>query len=353
MPQSILTHAVPPWLSHQGPESDVVISTRIRVSRNYARQRFPAHASPEERTLVFDQAAEAFRHAGLGDSFNSINFRQLDERQQQFLAEERLASPGLAGAQGDRGVIHDRLGRISVMVNEEDHLRMQCIDSGCCARELWAELDALDDAVGMQIEYAFDNRLGFLTCNPSEAGSGLRVSFLAHLPALAMTESIGTVLENAGRSGLSASGFCGGTMTAAGCLVRLSKSAVIGSGESGFCDEMASLMRGIVERERKARERLLSDNRDVLTDKISRAFCTLCGATQLGVEEFLDLSSELRLGIECTLFDKCTIQDLNRLTLFVLPAHLQTFLKKDLNEDELTQARAGLVRSFFTQNREE
>lgn len=353
MLQSILTHAIPPWLSHQGPESDVVISTRIRVIRNCARHQFPHRASPHVLARVFDEVTDAFRHCGLGDSFNSVNFRLLDARERQFLVEERLVSPGLADAGGDRGVVHDRPGRVSVMVNEQDHLRMQCMDSGCCARELWVELDAIDDAVGMQIEYAFDNRIGFLTCRPSETGTGLRVSFLAHLPALTMKRSIAGVLDTMQRLGITASGFFGPPMAAAGPLVQLSKSAVRGFGESPFCDDMAQAMQQIVALERKAREQILSHERQLLTDKISRSYCALCGADRLEVGEFLDLSSDLRFGIECNLFDKCTILDLNRLTLFVLPAHLQTFLKRDLGDNEIPESRARLVRSFFTRSTKE
>jgi protein arginine kinase len=348
MLQSILTHAIPVWLSHQGPDSDVVISTRIRISRTIAGHPFPGHSSLHQRSLVFDEIAEAFRRPGLGDSFNCVNFNNLDERQRRFLAEERRATFRLSEVQGDRGVIHDRTGRICVMVNDEDHIRMQGLDSGCCARELWAELDAIDDAIAMQIEYAFDNRRGFLVSRPSEAGTGLRVSFLAHLPALVMLQSIDAVVDDVKRLGMSASGFSGQSMPATGALMQLSKSAGIGPGESLFCDDMETVMHGLVDSERKARERLLADKRKLLTEKISGAFSALCIAARIEVEEFLALSSWLRLGIECTLFDKCTMEDLNRLTLFVQPAHLQTCLKKDMDEEEIPQARAELVRLFFT-----
>jgi protein arginine kinase len=352
MLQSILTHAIPSWLSHQGRDCDVVVSTKIRLIRNCAGRLFPGHASSHVRTLVFEEVTDAFRQSGMDDSFNSINVGQLDARQRQFLFEERLVSQGLADGLGDRGLIHDRSGRVCVLVNDEDHIRIQCLDSGCCAGELWAELDAIDDAVGMRIVYAYDNRLGFLTCRPTETGTGLRVSFCAHLPALALTGSLAGVLGEAERNGLSARGFSGNPVSRVlpGSLVLLSKSAVMGSSESAFCDDMAGTMRRIGDRERKARERILSHQREFLTDKIAGAYGALDRAMRLGVEEFFDLSSFLRLGIECNLFDKCTIQDLNRLTLFIMPAHLQTVLKRDLDDVEISEARAGLVRSFFSRN---
>jgi protein arginine kinase len=353
MLQSLQTHAIPTWLSHQGPDCDVVVSTSIAVRRNVADRRFPSRASPHELAMMFDDITDAFGRPGLGDAFNCINFSQLDEREKLFLVEERLVARAPENGQGSRGLVHDRSGRISVTVNGEDHLKMQAMDSGSCARELWTDLDALDDAIGMRIEYAFDNRLGFLTCRPSEAGTGLTVSLLVHLPALAVTGSIGDVLIDAQRQGMSVGGFFGLPLPAAGSMVELSGSAGTRSGESRFCEDMAVAIRTIVDRERKARERLLSDERELLTKKIDFAFSSLLGAPRLTVKEFLDMTSELRLGIECTLFDRCTIVDLNRLTLFVQPAHLQTFLKRDIDESEIARARAGLVHSFFARDSEE
>jgi protein arginine kinase len=338
---------MPSWLSHQGPESDVVISTRVRLARNLARHQFPLHASLHERTKVFEEVTGAFMRSGLCDSFNSVNFSLLDKRQQQFMVEERLASIELAAADGDRGVIHDASRRISVMVNEEDHIRMQCTDSGCRPQDQWADLDGLDDAVGMELDYAFDNHRGFLTSRPSNAGTGLRVSFLLHLPALVLTGAVDEALNGASRMGVATRGFLSGQSSVDGSMFQLSNAAFIGSGESEFCDRAAALIQSIIDNERKARERILSESRNELTDKIFRAYGVLCNAALLGMEEFLNLSSALRLGIECTLFDKCTIGDLNRLTLFVFPAHLQTYLQKDLSGDGIMAARAGLVKSFF------
>jgi protein arginine kinase len=355
MINSILTHAVPSWLTHQGPENDVVISTRIRLARNCTRHQFPHRASPVERTMVFEEVSDAFGRSDLRDSFDCVNFNTLDKRQQEFLVEERCASRDLASADGDRGVAHGWSGRISVMINEEDHVRVQCIDAGCRPIELWEEIDGVDDALGMRLDYAFDNRRGFLTCRPENAGTGLRVSFCAHLPGCVLTRTLDSVLAAAGPNLAAAGGFFGRSSPVTGSIFMLSGTAVMGRGESDFCDSMNSAMRSIADAERKARDHVLADaaSREELTEKIQRSYATLCDAVVLGVDEFLDLASPLRFGIECTLFDKCTIDDLNRLTLFVLPAHLQTFLKKNLDDNEIREARAGLVRSFFIRNSKE
>jgi protein arginine kinase len=339
---------MPSWLTHQGPDSDVVISTSIGLARNCAHHRFPVHASADERTATFSEVLTAFSRSGLRDSFNFVNFNNLDKTQQQFMVEERCATRDLTAAKGDRGVMHDGSRRISIMVNGKDHIMMRCIDAGCRPNDLWTEVDGIDDAVGMQLEYAFDERRGFLTSHPADAGTGLRVSFLMHMPGLALTRGIGPVLDRASRTGLVATGFFDERLSAAaGCIYLLSNSAAMGKGESEFCDRAYIAARRIIDHERKARESILADARSELADSIGSNFGVLCNSALLQMEEFLNLSSVLRLGIECTLFDKCTIQDLNRLTLFALPAHLQTFLNKDLDDGEIPRARAGLVKSFF------
>jgi protein arginine kinase len=338
---------MPPWLTCGAPESDVVVSTRVRLARNLAHHQFPSRASLFERSKVFEEASAAVMATAGCSSFNVVQFGQLDKRQQRFLVEERTASNELAAMDGDRGIIYDGSRRISIMVNEEDHLRLQGLDAGFRPQELWSELDAIDDAVGMQLDYAFNVRRGFLTCCPTNAGTGLRVSFLMHLPGLVLTRSIDSALHGASQMGVATRGFCHEHSSVTGNLFQLSNSAAMGPSETEFLESTATIVKNIIDFERKARERILVDARIELTDKIYRAWGILCQAALLTVDEFLNLSSALRTGIECNLFDKCTTDDLNRLTLFVLPAHLQACFGKDMAEDECKTARAELVKAFF------
>jgi protein arginine kinase len=351
MIQSILTHKMPPWLSGDGHESDVVLSTRVRLARNLAHHQFPARASLFERAKIFEEAAAAFKAAAGCGSFNPVPFGQLDKRQQRFLVEERLASAELETAEGERGIIHDESRRVSVMVNEEDHLRLQCLDAGLRPLELWSVVDGIDDAVAMRLDYAFDSRRGFLTCCPTNAGTGLRVSFLVHLPGLVLTRSIDSVLHGAGRMGVTVRGFFGEHSPVAGNLFALSNSSAMGLTETAFLDNAHTVLKHVVEFERKARERLLADAHLQLLDKIHRSWGILCQAQLLAVDEFLTLSSALRFGIECNLFDKCTRDELNRLTLFILPAHVATYYNREMTDDECREARAELVRAFFARKK--
>jgi len=338
---------MPAWLSHQGPDADVVVSTRIRLGRNLAHHQFPCHASLFERSLIFSEATDAVQQTAGCKSFNSVNFVNVDKKDRMFLVEERFATNELDNFDGDRGLVHDASHRVSVMVNEEDHIRFLGIDAGLCTADLWTELDAIDDSVGMQVEYAFNGSNGFLTSNPVKAGSGLHASCLVHLPGLVLTHAIDAVLQGASQLGLSARGFYGENASVIGSLFLLSKSCALGSTESAFCAGFADVIRSIADHERKARARLLTDARTELTDKIYRSYGILTNAELLSVDEALTLLSALRLGIECTLFDKCTIVDLNRLMLFVFPAHCAAVTKKDLDEVSLRAARAGLAKAFF------
>lgn len=348
MIQSIHSHKMPPWLAGGGPDGDVVLSTRVRLARNLAHHRFPRRASPFERAQVFEEVAAAFRGAAGGAPFNAVAFHYLDKRQREFLAEEGAASAELASADEGCGIVHDAAGRVSVLVNEDDHLRFTALDAGLRRRELFAELDALDDAVGARLDYAFDKRIGFLTSCPSDAGTGLAVSFLVHLPSLALTRSQERVLSGIRGKGIDVRGFvCG---AGAGNLFLMSAGRAAGAGEAGLLDNAAAMVRQAAWLERKSRERVLADGRDELADRIHQSWGILRGATLLSVEEFFERSSDLRLGIECNLFDGCTLDDLNRLSLFVRPAHLETCLGRTLAPEEAKEARASLVQTYFARN---
>jgi protein arginine kinase len=351
MIQSILSHKMPLWLSGGGPEGDVVLSTRVRIARNLEHHRFPRRASPFERAQVYKEIAAAFGAAAGSGLYSAVAFATLDKRQREFLVEEGRASTELASAGGGSGIVHDSAGRVSVLVNEDDHLRLTALDAGIRRRELFAELDALDDAVGACLDYAFDKHVGFLTSCPADAGTGLAVSFLVHFPSLALTRSLDRVLSGIRRKGLGVRGFI--CSTGAGNLFLMSAGQAAGTGEAGILDNAAALVKQAAWLERKSRERVLADGRDELADRIHHSWDILCRAKGLTVEGFFEHSSALRLGIECNLFDKCTLSDLNRLSLFVQRAHLETCVGRTLAPGEAGEARASLVQTYFARNAQE
>jgi protein arginine kinase len=342
---------LPAWCDGSGPESDIIITTRIRLARNIAGFSFPPHASPVERTAVYGAVTGALKAFGTGSTMKAFNFSTTSQLEAQYLVERRIASPDLLSTDGDRGVACDATQRLSVMINEEDHIRMQCLVSGCQPIDAWKQIDAFDAQLGTAVDYAFERRRGFLTCCPTNSGTGLRVSFLVHLPGLILTKSLDAVLQGASQLGIAARGFFGEHSDAVGSIVQLSNHTTIGACETEFIENTLSSVQEIIACEQRARERLLSEARLELSDKIYRAWGILAYARTLSVAEFMNCSSALRLGRDTGLFTEISRKELNAGMLVVLPAHLQKHTGRPLDKNEIPLVRAERVRSLFFKKR--
>ena len=340
---------VPAWFSNRGPEADVVMSTRIRLARNLAAYPFPGRASLSQRKDVFEAVAEACRELPLCRGFTVTNCAPLRRVSQEFLVEERAVSGELIQAEGDRGLVGDEERRLGVLINEEDHVRLQALDSGFCAPRLYAALDELDTQLGGRVRYAYDRRQGFLTSCPTNAGTGLRVSYLMHLPGLALTRQVDQVLQSASQMSMAARGFFGEHSEIVGTLFQVSNQATMGAAEAEFLGSTERFVQQAITLEREARQRVLREARTELCDKVYRAFGILRHARTLSLAEFLNLCSALRLGVETELLRGLSALDLNRLTLMVMPAHLQTLYDRSMNDDEAAVMRAETVRSLLRQ----
>lgn len=339
---------VPEWLSGTGPESDVVISTRVRLARNLADHRFPFYATRAERKKTFEAIATVFASQKEFRSFALKNCNHLSPQEREMLLERRLISPDLLTVEGDRGVALEKTGQTAIMVNEEDHLRLNCIGSGFRADALWKTLTAIDDQLGGHLSFAYDSRRGFLTSCPTNSGTGLRVSFLIHLPGLVLTKAIDTVLLASSQMGISTRGFFGEHSEVVGNFFQLSNQATMGAREEEFLASTKKLIEEVATHERAARKRLIADARRELLDKMYRAWGILLYARTLTMTEYLNLTSALRLGLECGVFSEITLEQLNRTTITVMPAHLQQFCNRELVPDELDTVRADVVRQLFT-----
>jgi protein arginine kinase len=342
---------IPPWFDGGGPDGDVVISTRIRLARNLSGHRFPAHASIAEKEEIFDKAAASFRGTPRRKfvyEFEVINVGRIGKLEQHFLVEERVASVSLIKGEGSRGVARDSDGKLSVMINEEDHLRIQGMDSGFRPGELWEMASKADDSIGSVLKYAYSPRLGFLTACPTNSGTGLRVSCLAHLPGLVLTKTVDQVLQGASQMGVSTRGFLGEHSDILGNIFQLSNRAAMGLSEAEFIESTSNTIREIIRHERTARERLVKEAKLEVIDKINRALGILRNAQMLGFAELLNLTSALRLGIGCGLCDDYNVDDLNKIVMLGMPAHLQLYISGlDDAPDDLDIVRADIVRSFF------
>ncbi|MBD3393930.1 MAG: ATP--guanido phosphotransferase [Chitinivibrionales bacterium] len=338
----------PHWLEAAGPENDIVVSTRVRLARCLSDHVFPARSSLLQRREAFDEVASALEGVGGDRRFRVLNFIACDPLDQELLLENRVASPDLLAAEGDRGVAVREGSRLSVMINEEDHVRLQCMDAGLQARKSWEAVSGVDDELGTRLRFAFDGRKGFLTCCPTNSGTGLRISFLMHLPGLILTKAIDPVLQGASQMGLSTRGFFGENSSVVGSFFQLSNHATMGASEEQFLSATAETIARVIECERGARARLLGEARAELTDKVCRAYGLLMYARSLTMEEFLNLASAVRLGAECGIFEKVSVATLNRLMVRCMPAHLQAYLRRRLDKGACGPYRAEVVQEMLS-----
>ncbi|MDR0306320.1 MAG: hypothetical protein LBI42_05710 [Chitinispirillales bacterium] len=345
---------VPAWFDNRGPQSDVVISTRIRVARNLEGRKFPARASSKEKQKIFNEIASVIKSVPqklFCDQFELVNFGRLRKLEQQFLIEERIVSADLLRGEGERGVACDSSRRINIMINEEDHLRIQGMDSGFHSFDIWEILDLLDDYIGGHLKFAYNERLGFLTACPTNSGTGLRVSYLLHLPGLVLTKAVDAVLQGASQMGISTRGFFGEHSEVVGNFFQLSNQATMGAGEREFIDSTAKVIHEVISHERKSRERLMTDAPLELSDKVFRSLGILTNARTLSFTEFLNLTSALRIGVECGIYDGLTVEEINKMITVCMPAHLHIHRSLEEAQNDLDVSRADLVRDLLTKKK--
>jgi protein arginine kinase len=335
---------LPAWFRPKAPDSDVVISTRVRLARNLHGHQFPPRASLMEKNSIFNEVSTAISSLAPFRNHTCVNFLGAPKLSQELLAEQRAVSPELLKLDGDRGVISDETSLLSVMINEEDHLRIQGLDAGYQPSEIWQRINTIDDQISEALNYAYDSRLGFMTSCPTNAGTGLRVSFLLHLPGLVLTKTIDQALVAASQTGLATRGFFGENSVVIGNLFQLSNQATMGASEQEFIDNTQKIIESIIECERAARRKILDNARVEITDKVWRSYGLLRYARTLTMEDLLNLSSAIRLGCETAIFGLVSLEDLCRLTMLCQPAHLQSFHGRAMTDEEIETCRAEMVR---------
>lgn len=345
---SSLFEKPPKWFSYRGNEGDIVISTRIRLARNIENHKFPYHSTIEERKKIFHTVESVLKNKKEFRCFSLINFSSCPSTEKRILLEKRYVSPDLLNIEGDRGVAIEKEGYTSIMINEEDHIRINYIDAGLKLQEIWERICKIEEKLGNYLTFAYDSKLGFLTSCPSNCGTGLRVSYLLHLPGLVLTKTIDQVLLAASEMGIATRGFFGENSMVIGNLFQLSNRATLGLSEEEFLENSHKIISQIISSEREARERIFKEASLELTDKVYRAWGILLYAKMLSMEEFINLSSAIRLGIDSGIFKELTIEELNLLTLEIMPGHLEKYYKKKLTKDERHMLRAKRVKDFIS-----
>jgi protein arginine kinase len=339
-----LAKASAEWLRGQGPEAGTVISTRVRLARNIAGYPFLKRMTPEQRSDVQAQVRRAVDEIKFDKEVAYIELDNTTHTDRQFLVERHLISRELAAGEGKRAVIFNHTESESLMINEEDHIRLQVMRSGLQLEEAWRQATELDDRLEGQLDFAFSSRLGFLTACPTNVGTGLRASVMVHLPALVITLQIEKVFQAIARMRLAVRGLYGEGTQASGDFYQISNQVTLGKTEDEILETLSLTIPRIIQYEQKARETLARESEVFLEDRIWRAMGMLRHARQISSDETMALLSAVRMGINIGRIHGLDIGDINRLFISSQPGHLQLLRGSELSQEDRDVARADYIR---------
>jgi protein arginine kinase len=336
------------WLDASGDASDIVLSTRIRLARNVENFAFSSRARDGERLRVLAQVRDAVHETRSLAGSVTVRVDELDELDRLFLHERHLVSRELAGLDAQHPVRSGAaviLGRdVSVMVNEEDHLRLQSLRSGFQVDRAWDAVSRLDRELGQRVPFSFHEEFGYLTACPTNTGTGMRASVLIHLPGLVLTKEIAKVLSGLQQMGLTYRGLYGEGSEVVGNFFQISNQTTLGRSEDELIDHLTRVVRHVIEREEEARKVLLRDAGYIIEDKLWRAYATLRYARSLSFDEAMNLLSGVRLAVGLKLITGLSVYTLNKLLIFSQAAHLTHLEGRTLSESEGNLVRARYVR---------
>jgi protein arginine kinase len=332
------------WLRGSGPESDIVISSRIRLARNLADFPFISRASSADRAEIEKHLRELITSDDAPQGILYIDVGQLEGIDRQFLIERQLISREHADSDGARGVAIHQGEQVSVMINEEDHLRIQVMHSGLDLAGTWQQINEIDDLIESRVTYAFNERLGYLTACPTNVGTGMRVSVMLHLPALVITRQIEKVFRGLQKISLAVRGLYGEGSQAMGDFYQISNQITLGPDEQKLIREVADVVPKIIEYERNARDFLVRESQQTLNDRVCRAYGILRTAQTISSEETMHLLSSVRMGVNLGLIQDVEIPTVNELFIHTQPAHLQKLRGTELDTEMRNIERATYLR---------
>lgn len=333
------------WLTEEGPQQEIVLSSRIRLARNISTLPFPQVAKPQELAQVASQVQEA---AGkIQEPEKKLTYQPLDkigELERNLLVAEHLISPQLAQHNENRGVLLSPKEEIATMVNEEDHLRLQVLLPGLNLDVAWELANQLDDTFEESLDFAFSEEHGYLTACPTNVGTGIRASVMVHLPAISMVNQIRQLIHGVTQVGLAVRGLYGEGTEVAGNIYQLSNQVTLGRTETEIIENIRSVTGQIIEQEQQARQVLLNNAKAQIEDRIYRAYGILTQARILTTEEAMGLLSDLRLGMGLGLLQRVSYPLLNQLVVLAQPSSVQGIMNRELGPQERDYYRAALIR---------
>ena len=327
-----------------GPDHDVVVTTRIRLARNVEGFPFRPRLDDKRAAELEKHLRERLGSLEIAPDQHYFALQDFDEIDRELLVERHLISMELARGSGPRGVFFSRGRHVSVMVNEEDHLRLQILGPGQNLVALLEQLRDVDSMIGQKVAYAYHPRFGYVTACPTNVGTGLRVAVMLHLPALAHSKEIDKVFNSAAKMKLAVRGFYGEGTSYLGDFFQISNQVTLGRGVEKLLQDVAKVLPTLVEQERGVRHAIMEENGKSFEDRVHRALGVLTHARRINSQEALELLSQVRLGVCLGILRGHDLKTVNELLVMSQPAHIQVLEKRELKEEERDIARARYIR---------
>lgn len=347
--EQFMNEAISPWMREDGPENDIVLSTRIRLARNFEKEIFPIIANEDDLRKVMNYMKESYHEQSFGvyENLSFIEMENLSHIEKRVLVEKHLISPYLTKARAS-GVLVSENEQLSIMVNEEDHIRIQLYFPGFQIKQALDNAFELDDWLEEKIDFAFDERWGYLTSCPTNVGTGMRASVMIHLPALVITKRINRMIPAINQFGFVVRGIYGEGSEALGNIFQVSNQITLGKSEADIVEDLESVIINLVEQEREARKYLMETSGKRIEDQIFRSYGILKYGRIIESQEAAGRISNVRLGIDLGIIKDVSQNVLNELMVLTQPGFLQHYAKKVLTSSERDILRATLIRERLT-----
>jgi protein arginine kinase len=338
------------WLSGDGPNRQIVVSSRVRLARNLRDKPFPGWAKKSERLDVMNLVKQAVEHLPEMAESYSENLEALSPLEKQVLVERHLISREHAAKGVGSAVVMNAPQSLSVMINEEDHLRMQAIRCGLQLDNVFKMINRVDSELEDSLEFAYSSELGYLTACPSNVGTGMRASAMLHLPGLVMSDQINKIINSVNKIGLAVRGLHGEGTEAMGNLFQVSNQTTLGEAEEEIIGRLNRVIEQVIEHEQNARALLAQRKAITLHDQIGRAYGLLCHSYSISSKEALNLLSIIKLGIDLSVFPDAHRFPVDELFIETQPAHLQKGAQVvKMSSEERDALRATIIRAKLSQ----
>lgn len=330
------------WYTETGKDSDVILSSRVRLARNLKGIPFPGRADEEAQQKVIDICRDAVENSEL----KFIDIGVMKDYEKQAIAEQHIISPQMMDSKIKRGLLLNADSSESVLINEEDHLRIQCMAPGFDLEKCFENANRIDDMIEKSADYAFDSHFGYLTCCPTNLGTGMRASVMVHLPALTTSGNINTIIDSLSQLGMTVRGIFGEGSKATGNIYQISNQMTLGESEENILERFGQIVTEVIEKERELRTRIYEADKYRIEDKLMRSFGVLTNAVIMTSGEAMSRISDVRFGVELGIIKNVDLKMLNTVMYEVLPANIvKNYNITDPGERDLK--RAELIKEIL------